>query len=187
MRYNIGEKVVVMFYVLNGRIGWANPIYRPWEDTLDRIMMETLTVTEHHKVAWDQDPTGEKKYDGFILENRLHQKWSNQYPTAAYGQISTTADYVFDRKYPDDVDFSTLSDEQLASFEDVTVVIDRIDRGIKHFKEADRPDCVTALDRHRQELLDLIKGKTGAVVAYEPIWKEVPDMTRAVLTWPNGV
>lgn len=186
MRYNIGEKVIVMHYVLNGRIGWTNRVYAPWEDTLDRIMMETLTVTEHHKVAWDQDPNGEKKHDGFVLENHLHQKWSNQFPTASYGQISTTADYYFDRKYPDGVDFNELSDEQMATFEDVTVVIDRIDRGIKYFKEAARPDCVAALEKHRQELIDMIKQKCGAVVDYEVIWKDVPDVKRAVLTWPQG-
>lgn len=187
MRYNVGEKIIVMFYILNGRAAWMNPMYRPWEDTLTRIEMETLTVVEHHKVAWDQDPQGEKKYDGFILENRLHQRWSNQYPTASYGQVSTSADYYFDRKYPDDIDFKQLSDEQLATFEDVTVVIDRIDRGIAFFKEDGRDEYASMLERHRQELVQRIKQQTGADVVYEQIWAEVPDMLRATIKFPEGM
>lgn len=181
-RYAVGEKVIVMAYILNGRAPWVNPMYRPWEDTLDEVLSEVLTVTEHHKVAWDQDPTGEKKYNGFILENRLHQAWTNQYPTASYGQTTTSADYYFDRKYPVGTDYNQLSDRQLITYEDVCQVIDRLVSGVK-FMETHNPKYGAQLKEHLDWLINEVKCRHGATVTFEPIWQDVPDVTRATLNW----
>ncbi|AXG67017.1 hypothetical protein HOU08_gp291 [Dickeya phage vB_DsoM_JA29] len=64
------------------------------KDKLKDIQFVVGTCKEHHKVPWDQDPKGEKKYDGFIFELSDGIKATNQYPSASYGQMSDTADGV---------------------------------------------------------------------------------------------
>ncbi|AXG66698.1 hypothetical protein JA33_293 [Dickeya phage vB_DsoM_JA33] len=63
-------------------------------DELRDIKFVVAQCKEHHKVPWDQDPKGEKKYDGFIFELPDGEKATNQYPHASYGQMSDTADGV---------------------------------------------------------------------------------------------
>jgi hypothetical protein len=70
--------------------------YRPWDTCHHLMNLEAvkLKCVEHHKVAWDQDPDGEAKYDGFVFESyeKPTRRWFNQYPRASYGQVSDVAD-----------------------------------------------------------------------------------------------
>jgi hypothetical protein len=84
---------------------WGHPsqlsLYAPWnkDHRLLNLQIVMLKCMFHHKVAWDQDPEGEKKYDGFVFFeapvsfNPPSRRWFNQYPSASYGQLSTDADY----------------------------------------------------------------------------------------------
>lgn len=183
MRYNIGEKVIAVLYVMQDRTPWVNPQFRPWEDNLKQMNFKVLTVTEHHKVAWDQDPAREQKYDGFVLQDRDGQQWGNQFPSASYGQTTTAANYYFERIHPKGTKYDELTDEQMACYEDVTTVIDRVVRGIEYLAKHDEDDKANLLKIHLEWLYKKIERETGATVVFEPIWKEHPDITRSVLVW----
>lgn len=184
MRYSVGEKVVIMFYVIEDRRPFSNSLFIPWKDRLKEIWLKTLTVTEHHKVAWDQDPSGKKEYDGFILVDDQGHAWSNQYPCASYGQITTQTDYYFDKWYPADTDVSTLSDTDVATYEDVTVTIDRIKRGVEELKAIDT-DKSHQLAVHLDWLIKKVQRETGAMIVFRPIWEDTPSIVRCHLTWPE--
>lgn len=97
-RYIIGQEIEVIGF----NYGLGNEVWfghRPFAfngtDYPLTIEIFNLKVTEHHQVAWDQDPNGEKRHDGFILTAEDGGVWYNQYPTASYGQTSDTADRRF--------------------------------------------------------------------------------------------
>ncbi len=193
LRYNIGQTVLAIFYVMNGRVNWVNPVYQPWLDKLDKILTTKLVVTERHKVAWDQDPKAEAQYDGFKLKSEDGIEFGNQYPKASYGQLSTEADHYFSRLWPEGTKFDDKSDEALADYEDIATVIDRVNRGITHFgKEVEsnnKPENVRLyttykeqLEVHRKDLVALVEAAGGKVTT-EVIWPDVPEITRTVVTF----
>lgn len=185
LRYNIGQKVLVLFYVLNGRVGFVNPLYMPWQDKLDELMVKVLTITEHHKVAWDQDPNSEAKYDGFLAVDEDGQPWGNQYPKASYGQLSDQANWYFERVWPTGTDFTGLPDKELVPFEDVCMVMNRVHRGIKHFGvegSANYDQAKTAaLSAHLEALKAIVGERLNAAVEFEAPFPSVPEITHAVI------
>lgn len=87
-----------------GKKVWGHPLqsalFCPWNpdhELLSLVVVKAQCV-EHHQVAWDQDPKGEKKHDGFIFAelpitlDPPSKRWFNQYPTASYGQLDDTQD-----------------------------------------------------------------------------------------------
>ena len=59
-----------------------------------KITIIKMEVAEHHRVPGEWDD--EIKYDGFILTDIENStKYTNQYPRAAYGQISDEGDRRF--------------------------------------------------------------------------------------------
>ena len=98
MRYEIGEVVPVICFIYPSVDNFFS-VRAPyiWGDKEDPIIrVKLLTVVEHHKVAWDQYPTEEKKHDGFLLKDENGIVFANQYPRASYGQISDRSDRLFD-------------------------------------------------------------------------------------------
>jgi len=90
MRYQVGQKYLfidVQFKPAQPRFGH---MYCPWEDTLESVTIVELTCAEHHRVPGEWDD--EVKYDGFIFTDAQGNKWDNQYPRAAYGQLDTSND-----------------------------------------------------------------------------------------------
>jgi hypothetical protein len=79
-----------------GESNYFSDVYFPWSDELKEIQVRNFLCKEHHKVSWDQEPKGEKKYDGFIFEavDDPSQVWVNQYPSACYSQTSNENDFV---------------------------------------------------------------------------------------------
>ena len=101
-RYTIGQEIEVIGF----NYGFGNEVWfghRPFAfngaDYPLSIELFNLKVTEHHQVAWDQDPKGKKQYDGFILTAEDGSVWYNQYPRASYSQTSDTADRRFTINY----------------------------------------------------------------------------------------
>lgn len=100
MRYQVGQEIIIVHFAANDSAYGRNNFYRaPFlynsNEEITAITFKTLTVTEHHLVAWDQDPTEELKYNGYLLKDAAGQEFSNQYPRASYGQTSTTGDLRF--------------------------------------------------------------------------------------------
>jgi hypothetical protein len=92
MRYNVGEKTVFIdidYVATTPRFG---ALYLPWEDTLKGIDLLMLTCAEHHKVT--DGYSDQLDCDGFVFTDDNGVKWNNQYPSASYGQLDTSADYV---------------------------------------------------------------------------------------------
>ena len=101
-RYTVGQEIIVVGF----NYGPGNEVWfgrRPFAlnaaDYPLSIKLFNLKVTKHHKVAWDQDPKGKKRYDGFILTAEDESVWYNQYPSASYSQTSHTADRRFTINY----------------------------------------------------------------------------------------
>jgi hypothetical protein len=96
MRYNIGQEYVF----INTRIaaadkdGWAGFSYYPGQSVITSISMVKLRCIEHHKVyASYDDRTEDPTHDGFVFEDAFGNRWNNQYPNAAYGQMDTSNDF----------------------------------------------------------------------------------------------
>ena len=73
MRYQVGQTIPfihVFFSKKESEDGGFISLFHPKYHHLDRIDVKMLEVKEHHKVAWDQDPTEDKRYDGFVMTER---------------------------------------------------------------------------------------------------------------------
>ena len=101
-RYIVGQEIeVIGFNYGSGKEVWFAPRPFAFNGAYYPLSIElfNLKVTEHHQVAWDQDPKGKKQYDGFILTAEDGSVWYNQYPRASYSQTSDTADRRFTINY----------------------------------------------------------------------------------------
>lgn len=105
-------------------------LYLPWEDDLHSIDILEVECVEHHKVAWDQDPDQEKKYDGFVFKDGQGRPWHNQYPRASYGQLDDSQNWTVRPGWEDLAD-----DEARMSYTDLGIFLDRVWRGIADFDE----------------------------------------------------
>ena len=181
-RFKVGQRIVAMRYVITGRSGlFSNPMYCPWSDKLERIELKVLTVQEHHVVPNCHDPKGVPCADGYVLRDQEGAQWGNQYPTAAYGQVSTDADWLFERMM-EDAQVSSASDDELSIFEVAERVLERIKRGVDHFEkpgETQNAEYAQALRQHMSELEAQITEATGAEIIFEPIWQRAPHVLRA--------
>lgn len=181
----------------NGEDVWSRAsqlgLYRPWEDEQKLLSLKAVNMlcAEHHKVAWDQDPTGEKKHDGFIFfelplvpRNPL-KRWFNQYPRASYGQLSTDADHYLHldwkgcgmsvEEYLDIED----TDEGMTELHDGCEFLANIRRGqvtiakAQDWKDEDKKKALEALvafEKRVQDLIEKVMHKKLRImqVMYEP-------------------
>lgn len=100
MRFTIGQKLFTIGLVLNskstGKLAihghFSNPI--PSLYSVSKIQFNELTITEHHKVAGEW--SDEKEYDGFKAVDKNGLTYSNQYPTASYGQLTDNKNHEFE-------------------------------------------------------------------------------------------
>jgi len=106
-RYVVGQIVPVVSFSVkypNGNINNSCLHPLPWEDTNLSINIRQFECTEHHKVSWNYDPDDKKDYDGFIFKDEKGSTVHNQYPSAHYGQLDDSQDWVFDLIMKDDQD-----------------------------------------------------------------------------------
>ena len=98
MRFTIGQEILVVDFIYDclDMFGSSRPFAFGSNNCPKKTVIFKLKVTEHHQVPWDQDPTGQKKYDGFKLITDAGEVWYNQYPVASYGQVSDHCDRIFD-------------------------------------------------------------------------------------------
>lgn len=107
MRFQVNETLPVLAIIYANVPANANLMfhaYYPWRnDVIDRIEFDHLTVAEHHKVNQEYDEAGaEPSCDGYLLQSSKGEAWSNQYPTAHYGQWSDSANRLFTRYFSGD-------------------------------------------------------------------------------------
>jgi len=105
MRYQVGEKLWVMFaHVTNSNLYPLRVAYTPWDygHVLPKLEFLELEVIEHHKVRNEYaQPDSEPDCDGYLLRDSDGNMWSNQYPLASYGQLTTASDQHFSRYFDD--------------------------------------------------------------------------------------
>lgn len=69
-----------------------------WNDKYpSKIHLVKLTVSQHHKVpdCYDERKPPELSCDGYHLVGTNGRTYTNQFPTASYGQLTDTADRIF--------------------------------------------------------------------------------------------
>ena len=115
-RYTVGQEIIVVgFNYGPGKEVWFNRRPFAFAEANYPLSIELfkLKVTEHHKVAWGLDPSGERRYDGFILTTDTGEVWYNQYPKASYSQVSDVADRRFTINYALMAPNPELTEEQI--------------------------------------------------------------------------
>lgn len=183
-RYSIGETLYGVAFTYEGKNFASISPPMIWDDQMPKAFhFIQLEVTEHHKVLWDYDePTAEKKYDGYKLKSSTGLPFTNQFPRASYGQTTDTADRVFCQDVPTDQIKAALDNEvnQPIEFILVTDIFSNLERGVNSDKllEARRTQLKGLRDRLLQEFEAKFPGKT---LSTEPIWKEHPDITRGIV------
>lgn len=101
-----------------------------------------LTVTEHHKVRneW-QDAKEEPKCDGFVLSDASGKRFTNQYPTASYGQTTDTGDRRFCLDIAEDGKFGAYFAENpdaIFEYHLLSDLLENIQRGIEGLRVPER-------------------------------------------------
>lgn len=186
MRYQIGEKLFVLGFYHDGVK--ATPSI--W-NSLGAVMMRPelnwsfklieLTVTEHHKVPWDQDPEGKKECDGYVLKDKDGVVYYNQYPTASYGQLSDFANRVFT------VYLENYSTEKLKQhFETHKVVrFVLVQEPYEHLKDWDKNKFDPSKSEFAKDLVEKIEAELlnlfNVELVSEPVFPEHPDIVHYVV------
>lgn len=194
-RFQVSQRIVVMQYQLkiNGHPAshtFSPVTYIPWSSWMGDMVLvgngvkfKVLTVTEELDVPWDQDPKGEKKYKGYLLKDDDGNVRSNQYPHASYGQTTTSSDYHFEKRFPDDVDFETLTDDDLSVWEAAPVRFDKIKRSITDLNIKQSTTEATLLTNHLAWLTKKIEAALRVTVSYMQIYPSCPTFTKTVIEW----
>lgn len=106
LRYEIGMEYVFARPVYldrdTGKVRKSG-LYDPTRHDLKDIEFVLARCEEHHRVHWDQDPSEEKKYDGFVFSRvdgpNAGARFCNQYPSASYGQTTTDQDWKIEPEF----------------------------------------------------------------------------------------
>lgn len=97
MRYQIGQKLLVVAFSLKGHMSLGVTIPLLYDnDQPEKIFILELTVKEHHRVPNHYDPKNELACDGYVLTDASGTVFHNQYPRANYGQLSDDCDRQFE-------------------------------------------------------------------------------------------
>ncbi|QVD49238.1 hypothetical protein LUCX_168 [Xanthomonas phage vB_XciM_LucasX] len=151
MRYNVGDTSLFIFLDFTPAHWRFGNLYIPWQDTLNEMIILEAACIEHHRVAGEWDD--EIQYDGFIFQDTQGQRWHNQYPRAAYGQLDDSNDHRIHRAIGEE-ECAQVKDDRAASavmlrnYEDVREFLRRIIR-------TENPDYAKELEQsHLQALQD---------------------------------
>lgn len=181
MRYKIGQKIVVIAFDFEKQLSGYQFPFMHSDEPIRNILLKELTVTEQHEVAWDQDPEGKKEYTGYLLTDSDGKVWSNQYPTASYGQMDTSADVMF-RRYSEDP--NTFRSEDFRLYRDVESVYDKITEGISVLSHSDdERDNVKAglLAGTRMTINYMVAERFKKKFVAKPIYEKYPEIIHWVL------
>lgn len=95
-RYTVGKKEYFIRVVFERPEPLFFPLYLPGYDKLKEIQIIPLMCVEHHKVHGDYDDrTQPPQHDGYVFKDlNTEQIYHNQYPTASYGQLDDSQNYM---------------------------------------------------------------------------------------------
>lgn len=176
MRYEIGQEIhAVSFYDTACKVIHLGGMPRAslQSETSLAHKFVKLTAVEHHKVAWDQNPNGEKEKDGFILKDSEGKIYHNQYPLASYGQTTAEADHYFRREL---VEGQKLKD--LVSLEGTYSYVD-IEYAYEFCFNMERDSTdpeVKAFYTRRMDEMDAYLASHDKQMLRAPIWARFPDI-----------
>ena len=140
MRYEVGTKYPFMHVDYTPATPRYRGLYLPWEDRLNNIAVAFLECVEHHKVPDCHDPDRELKYDGYVFVDIHGKRWANQYPSASYGQIDDTMNWLVLPMWEDA--------ETHERFTDARIYLARVQRGVRDLaKEPTEEELASGPDR----------------------------------------
>lgn len=176
MRYEIGQEIyAVSFYDTRHKLRGLHAVPSASlqsEATINHKFVK-LTVVEHHKVALDQNPNGEKENDGFVLRDSEGKVYHNQYPVATYGVFTSKADHYFLRKLGE-----SQTIEDLIGVEEACSYID-IERAYDFCftmeQDSSAPE-VKAFYTRRMDEMDAYLALHDKQMLRSPIWARFPDV-----------
>ena len=190
-RYSVGQEIIGINFCYEGRkiAGVLIPyIYN--DEKPSRIVFNKLTVTEHHKVPWDQDSSEnpEKKYDGYKLIDPSGRIWTNQYPRASYGQTSDGANYQFNPELKEGETWKSYwESDETCEFLNVVSYYGNLMRGVAEFdKDASGASLAdqewralmrTRLAELKAEIDKRIKTEYGLVFKSKPLYNGSKTLT----------
>lgn len=92
-RFEVGKSYPFIGYTYTSEDGrnLSSHSYRYWEGMTVTTHLEMLACESEHDVPVDYSQDTAK---GYILVDSKQRKAHNQYPSASYGQISNTADFI---------------------------------------------------------------------------------------------
>lgn len=160
MRHNIGDTVfAVQFTEPDETPGRIKMFYMPLaylnSTPPTKINIIRMEVMEHHKVAWDQDPTAEKKYDGYLLKDDSGLLFSNQHPLYEGGQLTDKGNRLFYRHGDDKkklIQELKASPSAIYSYNLLSDVLERMEKGIKTLSA---PPAAPEDDLKAKQLIEL--------------------------------
>ena len=186
-RFYVGEQYVFLSErFVQKEQAWTS-LYRPWVDQFHGLDIVVLECVSSHAVPgeWD-DKALYKGYKFKLVKTNMHHRllkpgveFHNQFPRAAYGQLSTDADYYATLHVTGEDDTKDWIDSKLGSgmmgyFEEAGIKIDAIHCGIRDIKaraEKEKIDLskeVTALQEHLDKVLIPTIGEMGFQVQTKP-------------------
>lgn len=164
MRYTVGTTIPFISLSFNAHNGTpegysaqigGGSTYYPWSDKLTEMSITLLTCEQHVKVPNEWDTEEKLDNDCFIFTNSTGaHKWNNQYPRAAYGQMSTEADYNVDRQDGDN----------WLRMMDAAHYLQNVYRGVSQLAETTETAHHDALLSHYAAVVDLLKASNITVV-----------------------
>lgn len=196
MRYQVGEIIPIIKIEFvpkpNDTRGAWSYLYRPDFHNITSLKIKRLQVIEHHKVPGDYNDETDLKYDGYVLKElgvktKKPRLWTNQFPTASYGQLSDIGDRKFHR---DHRGFTKEAVKRLNKsyinylcddWDHACAFLDIIYRGIKELENDMEPKYMVKFKHYANRIRDLIEQTTDMKCEYVPVWPEYPAIKHTIL------
>lgn len=138
MRYEIDQTLFAINFSYHGNTHGLYGVPLKYDNVQPTaINLIELKVTEHHRVpnSW-----GTKlEHDGFLLKDDKGTVFTNQYPSASYGQTTDTADRRFRLKI-DSID--EIKEGEPYEYHLLSDTLASISEGIEQLNEPDNPDAI---------------------------------------------
>lgn len=160
-RYTVGKKEYFIRVVFERPEPILFPLYLPGHDKLKEIQIISLMCVEHHKVYNDYDDrTQLPQHDGYIFKDlETRQIFHNQYPTASFGQLDDSQNYVV-----------RPNDNIQTFYVDLESHVDNIMRGLRSNRTNlnDEVKFTHALRDHLNEIIEALFQQHNALLVFRP-------------------
>jgi hypothetical protein len=147
--------------------------YFPWEHKeKPTLSIIELKCTEHHKVADSNDGSEEPKLncDGFIFTDESENLWYNQYPSASYGQLDDSSNWLATINFENEEEYTTAADANVViERKDLAKYLADILYGV-HKQLEDEKFCAkkSLLEKHYEEVVLLFEQQFKKKVVVKP-------------------